>query len=332
LNFSEIAAEDDKDNDEDKASLPDTEVGEVEDFSQQQLADIEAENEDEDEEEPESKKPKYSAVVKKRTRPKVNSVLYIQAGEKDRAPIEKGCFETFWKVANREIAKMVWENQWEPHAKKGIRFPWKFWSKGAGIIGCQNKESEEFLLELTKTIKWPGATFRAWRQGEYGYSTLVTMVLPPDTLDIFKQEEVIPLILQQNGLTGAHSAPRFKTKPKGVTLITMGVAPEMIPLIRALGGKGSCGACPVKINVKKEEDSEKAAKEAETTKETTTDNAEKNGEEETPETADKQEETAMDTTVREDKKDTTVRENKMDTTVEGDKMDTVQDELDPTNW
>ena len=81
MNFSEIATEDNKD--EDKASLPDTEVSEVEDFSQQ-LADFEAENEDEDEDEPESKKPKYSAVVKKRTRPKVNSVLYIQAGERDR--------------------------------------------------------------------------------------------------------------------------------------------------------------------------------------------------------------------------------------------------------
>ena len=157
-------------------------------------------------------------------------------------------------------------------------------------------------------------------------------MLPPDTLEIFKEAEVIPLILQQNGLTGGHSSPRFKTKPKGVTLVTMGVAPEMIPLIRALGGKGSCGACPVKINVKKEEDSEKAAKEAETTKETTTNNVEKNGEEETPENADKQEETAMDTTVREEKKETTVQENKMDTTVQGDKMDTVQDELDPTNW
>ena len=68
MNFSEIAAEDDKDNDEDKASLPDTEVGEVEDFSLQQLANFEAENEDADEDEPESKKPKYLAVVKKRTK------------------------------------------------------------------------------------------------------------------------------------------------------------------------------------------------------------------------------------------------------------------------
>ena len=36
MNFSEIATKDDKD--EDKASLPETEVGEVEDFSQQQLS------------------------------------------------------------------------------------------------------------------------------------------------------------------------------------------------------------------------------------------------------------------------------------------------------
>ena len=108
---------------------------------------------------------------------------------------------------------MVWTNQWD--VKKGIRFPWKFWSKEARIIGCQNKESEAFLLELTKTIKWPGKTFRAWRQGDYGFSTLVTVVLPPDALEIFKQDEVIPLILQQNGLSSAHSVPRFKTKPKG---------------------------------------------------------------------------------------------------------------------
>ena len=169
----------------------------------------------------------------------------------------------------------------------------------------------------------------------------MTVVLPPDTLEIFKEAEVIPLILQQNGLTGGHSNPRFKTKPKGVTLVTMGVAPEMIPLIRALGGKGSCGACPVKINVKKEEDSKKKeeedskkADEAGTAKETAAENAEKNVEEETPETAAKQgEPEKMDTTIREDKLDTTVREDKMNTTVQGDKMDTiVQEDMDPANW
>ena len=55
-------------------------------------------------------------------------------------------------------------------------------------------------------------------------------------------------------------------------------------------------------------------------KETAAENAEKNVEEETPETAAKQgEPEKMDTTVREDKLDTTVREDKMDTTVQGDK-------------
>ena len=187
-------------------------------------------------------------MVKRRTRPKVHSVLYIQSGKKDRSPIEKGCFDTFWKVLNQDIAKLVWTKQWD--VSKGIRFPWKFWSKGAGIIGCQNEASKDFLIGLTKTIHWPGKTFRAWKQGEYGFSTLVTIVLPPDTLEIFKQEEVIALILEQNCLSGAHSVPSFKTRDKGVSLVTMGVAPEMVPLIRALGGRGSCGATPIKINVK----------------------------------------------------------------------------------
>ena len=92
------------DKDEDKA--PEPENGEVQDFWPQQLATIEADLEDEDDEEPESKKAKYAGVFKKRTRPKVHLVLYIQAGKKDRAPIEKGYFDTFWKVLNQDIAKI----------------------------------------------------------------------------------------------------------------------------------------------------------------------------------------------------------------------------------
>ena len=127
--------------------------------------------------------------------------------------------------------------------------------------------------------------------------------MPPDALEIFKQEEVIPLILEQNGLSGGNSVPRFKTKPKGVSLVTMGVAPEMVPLIRALGGKGSCGACPIKINVKKEEDAEKAEKTKETVAVTTD---EKKREEETPKTTEAAQEKPeeLDTTNKVDKDST----------------------------
>ena len=97
----------------------------------------------------------------------------FKSGEKDRAPIEQGVFDTFKKVANQEIAKMVWTGQWDP--SKQIMLPRKFWSKGAGIIGCQNQASVNFMVELKKTIKWPGKVFKCWRQGEYGSSTLVTI-------------------------------------------------------------------------------------------------------------------------------------------------------------
>ena len=85
--------------------------------------------------------------------------LFLKPNDYMEALYAAFCYLYALPVLNQEIAKMVWTNQWEPHAKKGIRFPWKFWSKGAGIIGCQNKESEVFLMELTKTIKWPGKTF-----------------------------------------------------------------------------------------------------------------------------------------------------------------------------
>ena len=86
---------------------------EVPDFPDEELAEIEA-NLDEDDEPSKPKKGKYSAAAAKRTRPKVQAVLYIQSGERDRAPIEKGCFDTYKKVANQEIAKMVWTGQWDP--------------------------------------------------------------------------------------------------------------------------------------------------------------------------------------------------------------------------
>ena len=38
----------------------------------------------------------------------------------------------------------------------------------------------------------------------------------------------------------------------------MGVAPEMVPLIRALGGRGSCGTTPIKINIKKDDEKDKS--------------------------------------------------------------------------
>ena len=112
------------------------------------------------------------------------------------------------------------------------------------------------MVELTSKINWPGKVFRAWRQGQYGYSTLVTMVLPPGCLDIFKKEDIVPLVLRQNGLEGSHSTPRFKSKDKGVTLVTFGIAPQLVPGIRNLGGRCGMGMMALKINVKKEESAE----------------------------------------------------------------------------
>ena len=80
------------------------------------------------------------------------------------------------------------------------------------------------------------------------------MVLPPGALDVFKKDNVVPLVLRQNGMDGSHSVPRFRTKDKGVTIVTMGIAPSLVKGIRALGGRGGMGAMAIKINVRKPEE------------------------------------------------------------------------------
>ena len=113
------------------------------------------------------------------------------------------------------------------------------------------------MVELAKTITLPGKTFRAWKKGEYGFSTLVTLILPPGS-ETIKREIVVPLVLKQNGLSGQHTQPRFKIRTstkdeaKSATLVTMGVSPDLASGLRALGGYASMGARTVRVNLKRE--------------------------------------------------------------------------------
>jgi hypothetical protein len=144
----------------------------------------------------------------------------------------------------------VWSDKWDP--TQNIRFPWNIWIKNSGIIGCLNEASMEFMIEMNKSITKPGKVFRAWKKGEYGFSCLVTLILPPGS-DAIKREVIVPLVLKQNGLVGAgqHTTPRFKERSKEVTIITMGVSLDLAPGLRNLGGFAAMGVHTVKVHLKK---------------------------------------------------------------------------------
>ena len=52
---------------------------------------------------------------------------------------------------------------------------------------------------------------------------------------MFPKDDIVPLLLKQNGLEGAHSTPHFRSKDKGVSIVAMGIAPQLVNGIRALG-------------------------------------------------------------------------------------------------
>ena len=151
--------------------------------------------------------------------------------------------------ANNKISTMVLKGTWNP--SRNIHFPWNHWSRGAGIIGCKNEESMQFMIALAKTISFPGKEFRAWKKGQYGYSTLVTMNLPSGW-NSFIKEDIIPLIIKQNGLKGKHSMPKFKDgSSKGGIQLTMFISPELETGLRALGGCAAMAALSVKFKIAK---------------------------------------------------------------------------------
>ena len=56
---------------------------------------------------PEAKKGKYKHNSPKRSKPLAHGVVYIQSGQKYRAPIEKSDFEAFMNEANLKIGKSI---------------------------------------------------------------------------------------------------------------------------------------------------------------------------------------------------------------------------------
>ena len=168
------------------------------DLTDKQMAILEVKCEEAKGDKPlDAKKGKYGPAAGKPEKPKVYGVLYILTCLKERAPITEEDFKAFMNIADAKIMEAVWSGQWDP--AKNIRFPWNIWVKNSGIIGCLNEASMDYMVELTKTITLPGKTFKAWKKGEYGFSILVTLILPPGSKAI-KREVIVPLILKQNGL------------------------------------------------------------------------------------------------------------------------------------
>ena len=182
------------------------------------------------------------------TKPQVYAVLYIQSGTKERAPINEEDFKAFMKEVNLKISEKVLRGSWD--ASKNIHYPWNHWCRAAGIVGCKNEESVEFMINLAKDITFSGKSFRAWKKGQFGYSALVTMVLPLGW-EVFKKEDTMQLIMVQNGLKGKFCVLKFENTLNGGLQIIMGISQELETGLRALEGHVAIAALSAKFKITK---------------------------------------------------------------------------------
>ena len=104
-------------------------------------------------------------------------VLHIQSGLTRRSALSKEDWKKIWSLLHEMWAEKLITNQWDP----SIKVVWSTWYKKRGLIACQNEATVNFVRNIIADIKLDGKCFRAWKKGEFGFPTLVTIFLPEGT-------------------------------------------------------------------------------------------------------------------------------------------------------
>ena len=90
-------------------------------------------------------------------------------------------FEEDWKKVWTSLHKIWAENlisgEWDP----SIKVEWSTWYKNRGLIACKNETTVNFIRNLISEVQFDGKSFRAWKRGEFGFPSLVTLFLPEGT-------------------------------------------------------------------------------------------------------------------------------------------------------
>ena len=103
--------------------------------------------------------------------------MHIQSGLTRRSALLEEDWKKIWSSLHEIWAEKLISDEWDP----SIKVVWSTWYKERGLIACQNEATVNFVRNLVTEIKLDGKYFRAWKRGEFGFPSLVTIFLPEGT-------------------------------------------------------------------------------------------------------------------------------------------------------
>ena len=106
-----------------------------------------------------------------------------------------------------------------------VRVEWSSFSRSRGLLGLPNQKSVDYIKQCILGMTINGKKFRAWSRGEFGFSTLVTVVVSR-YLGTTDAEYLVKLFLKQNKLEGTSSRPTIKPLGKGLLMLRFGACPQ----------------------------------------------------------------------------------------------------------
>ena len=135
------------------------------------------------------------AEAAKGEKPKEQFLLYIHQGERLREKISRERWRLFLEKFNILMFDQAVKGQDVPKVN------WSGFSSGTGIITPTDEDSVAKVVSLVGQIEVAGTKFKAWRRGDEGSCTLITLKLPA-SLSGIQANKVVAGIIKMNNLPG----------------------------------------------------------------------------------------------------------------------------------
>ena len=103
--------------------------------------------------------------------------MHIQSGSTRRSILLEQDWKKIWTSLHEIWAEKLISGEWDP----SIKVEWSTWYKNRGLIACKNEITVNFITNLISEVQFDGKYFRAWKGGEFGFPSLVTLFLPEGT-------------------------------------------------------------------------------------------------------------------------------------------------------
>jgi len=150
--------------------------------------------------------PTYADMAQEREEVKESPLtLYIHKGKQERLRMPRQVWNVFFEKLQERCLKLMGSKTRPP------RIDFSGFYNGCGVIVPADEASQTTTIDIIDNIKVTDNEFKAWRKGERGNTTVLTLQIPPSmTPSIYTQGMIMTNLVELNELNAGPNGEHLK--------------------------------------------------------------------------------------------------------------------------